>query len=111
MNNMEFIEEGKIAFTYITFEDYKNSNAKIGDHEGLVEIGREIAGVEVSVFLRETEDGIYKISLRSNEYVNVSDIAMMLGGGGHVRAAGCTTKLPLEEAREKIINQIKNYLR
>jgi len=111
MNNMELLEDGKIAFTYITADDYKKTNAKIGDHEGLVELGREIAGVEVSVFLRETEDGVYKISLRSNEYVNVSDIAMMFSGGGHVRAAGCITKLPLEEAKIKIVNQIKNYLR
>lgn len=111
MNRMEILEEGKIAFTYITAEDYKNSNAKLGDHEGLVELGREIEGVEVSAFLRESEEGTFKVSLRSNEYVNVSDVAMMFGGGGHVRASGCTVKLPLEEAKTKIVNQIKNYLR
>ena len=65
------------------------------------------AGVEVSVFLRETEDGIYKVSLRSNEYVNVSDVCLMFGGGGHVRAAGCMIDKPLEHAKERIINVLK----
>ena len=52
-----------------------------------------------------------KISLRSKNYVNVSEIAKKFNGGGHIRAAGYSTKLPLEEAKEKIINQIKNYLK
>ena len=60
--------------------------AKNGDHDGLVDIGRTIEGVEVSILLREA-DGFFKGSLRSNEYVNVSDVCMMFGGGGHMRAA------------------------
>lgn len=110
IDRLELLEDGKIAFTYITKEDEKNVNAKNGDHDGLVDIGRTIEGVEVSILLREA-DGFYKGSLRSNEYVNVSDVCMMFGGGGHVRAAGCSIHLPLEEAREKIINEVKNHLK
>ncbi len=110
IDRLELLEDGKIAFTYITKEDEKNVNAKNGDHDGLVDIGRTIEGVEVSILLREA-DGFYKGSLRSNEYVNVSDVCMMFGGGGHVRAAGCSIHLPLEEAREKVINEVKNHLK
>ena len=75
-------------------------------------MGRDVEGVEVSIFLRENneKDG-YKISLRSNDYVNVADISLMFGGGGHQKAAGCTINLPLEQAKEKIISQIKMYLK
>ena len=80
MNRLEFLEDGKIAFTYITKQDEKDVNAEPGDHEGIVERGRDIEGVEVSVFLRQREDKTYKISLRSNNYVNVSDIASIAKG-------------------------------
>ena len=109
MNRLEFLEEGKISFTYITKEDEKNWNAVTGEHEGIVEMARDIEGVEVAVFLRETENG-YKASLRSNNYVNVSDICLMLGGGGHPKAAGANLPLPLEQAKEKIVDQIKKYI-
>lgn len=109
VNRMEFFENGKIAFTYITTEDEEKLNVKPGDHEGLVEIGRDVEGVEVSVLLREGELG-YKGSLRSNEYVNVSEVASIFGGGGHIRAAGFKIPLPLEQAKEKIIDRIKTFL-
>ena len=109
MNRLEFLEEGKISFTYITKKDEEAWNAVTGEHEGIVEMARDIEGVEVAVFLRETENG-YKASLRSNNYVNVSDICLMLGGGGHPKAAGANLPFPLEQAKEKIVEQIKNYL-
>lgn len=109
-NRLEFLEDGKITFTYITKEDEQKLGAGINDHDGIVERGRDIEGVEVSIFLRETDNG-YKISLRSNEYVNVSDICLMFGGGGHVRAAGGNINLPFEQAKTKIIEECKKHLR
>lgn len=108
-NRLEFFEEGKIAYTYITLEDIQNVNAESGDQEGIVETGRDIEGVEVSVFIRETEKGC-KISMRSNEYVNVSDVCLLLGGGGHIRAAGASMQCSIEQAKEKVLRQIKAVL-
>lgn len=109
MNRLEFLENGKIAFTYITKEDEKKAGAENNEHDGIVEMGRDIEGVEISIFLREKEDG-YKISLRSNEYANVSDICLMFSGGGHIRAAGGSINLPFEQAKEKIIEECKKHL-
>lgn len=111
INKMEFLEEGKIAFTYITKQEQDALALNIGDHEGIVELGRDVEGVEVSIFLREQPDGSYKVSFRSNDYVDVADICLMFGGGGHPKAAGCTINLPLEQAKEKVISQTKLYLR
>lgn len=110
IDRLEFFEDGKISFTYITKKDEEEIQAKTGDHEGLVEIGRAIEGVEVSILLREAE-GFFKASLRSNNYVNVSDVGLMFGGGGHIRAAGCSIHLPLEEAKERVINEVKKHLK
>lgn len=109
MDRMEFLDNGKVTFTYITFDDLEKVNAEAGDHEGLVEIGRDVEGVEVSIFLREIEGG-FKASLRSNEYVNVSDVCLTYNGGGHIRAAGCTILGTLEEVKEKIIKEVEKYL-
>lgn len=110
IDRMEFYEGGRIAFTYITMQDEENVKAEPGDHEGLVDIGRDLEGVEVSIFLRETEKG-FKASLRSNEYVNVSEVCLIFSGGGHIRAAGCTIPYTLEQAREKIIERTKTFLK
>ena len=109
MERLEFLEDGKVAFTYITKEDEEKVNAESGDHEGIVEVGRDIESVEVSIFLRETDKGC-KVSMRSNEYVNVSDVCILLGGGGHVRAAGATMQCTVEQAKEKVLRQVKAVL-
>ena len=113
IDRMEFLENGKITFTYITNQDLLDVKAGIGDHEGLVEIGRDVEGVEVSIFVREKENekNIYKVSMRSNDYVNVSDVCIMFGGGGHEKAAGATIKGDLEQVKQKIINELKKVLK
>ncbi len=113
LDRMEFLEDGKITFTYITNKDLEDVNAGIGDHEGLVEIGRDIEGVEVSVFIRQREDNenAYKVSMRSNDYVNVSDVCLMFGGGGHERAAGALIQGSIEQVKQKIMNELKKILK
>lgn len=110
MDRMEFFADGKISFTYLTNEDVKNLNLKDGDHEGIVEIGRNIKGVEVSIFLHEEEKG-YKISLRSNDYLNVADVCMLFGGGGHIRAAGANTTMSRDEAKNALVREIEKRLK
>ena len=110
INRLEFLYDGKVAYTYITKQDEEKVNAQSGDHDGIVEKGRDVEGVEVSVFLRETPKGI-KASLRSKEYVNVAEIGRIFGGGGHVRAAGCTVQGSIEQVKLQILNQIKAVLK
>ena len=110
MNRMEFLEDGKIAYTYITKADEEDTKAQNGDHEGIVEIGRDIEGVEVSIFVREVEKGC-KVSMRSNDDVNVSDICLIFGGGGHPKAAGVTMQGTIEQVKEKLLYQVKAILK
>lgn len=104
-SRLEFYSNDRIALTYVTREDLEKVGAKTGDHEGIVNVGRNIEGVDVSIFLREDDDGTYKVSLRSNDNVNVSDIAEVFGGGGHDRAAGCSIKLSLESAIKRLVKE------
>ena len=112
-DRLEFLEDGKVTFTYLTLEDEEKVNAKTGDHEGIVEVGRDIEGVEVSVFLHERLNKTkgFKISLRSKDYVNVSDICIMFGGGGHVKAAGAFSTGTIEQIKEKVLVEIRKQLK
>ena len=103
-SRLEILNKNRVAFTYITMEDEKKVHAAEGDHEGIVDIGRNIEGVEVSIFVRESEKG-YKVSLRSNRYVDVSEIAEALGGGGHSRAAGILLNMSLEDAKKSLLKE------
>lgn len=110
MNRMELLENGRVSFTYITLEDEEKINTEPGDHEGIVDEGRNLEGVEVSVFLHECKEG-YRVSTRSNEYVNVSDVCLMFGGGGHPRAAGATMQGTPEQIKEKLLKEIRLQLK
>ena len=110
---LEFFEDGKIAFTYITDEDEKGVNAKTGDHEGIVENVRDIEGVEISIFLHGVSDkpNGFKMSMRSKDYVNVADICLMFGGGGHPRAAGAFIVGTIDQIKEKVLNEARKQLK
>ena len=109
-NRVEFLEDGKVAYTYITKEDEESVHAENGDYEGIVENARDVENVEVSIFIRQTEKGC-KVSLRSNDYVNVADACVVFGGGGHPKAAGCTIPGTIEQAKEMILKEVVRLLK
>ena len=112
MNRLELLEDDKIAFTYINKQDEEDVHAEPGDHEGIVENGRSIEGVKVSVFIREKEENLYKVSMRTGNGsdINVSDICYIFGGGGHPRAAGATVSGTVEQVKEKLVKEIKKVI-
>lgn len=78
----------KVIVSAITQRTLKFYNATTKDLEGIVSQLRCTKGVDVAIFMYETATGEYKVSLRSNENIDVERIASKLGGGGHERAAG-----------------------
>ena len=111
ISRLEMLEDGKVAFSYINAQDEKEVNAEPGDHEGLVNIGKDIEGVLVSIFIRQKEEeNAYKVSLRSEDGINVSDICLLFGGGGHSRAAGALIQGNVEEVKEKLMKEIKKWM-
>lgn len=103
MDNLEFYKNNQIAFSYITYDDIERVGATRDECDILVNIGREIEGVEVSIFARIYKEEI-RVSLRSTN-VNVNDIAKIFGGGGHINASGVTTTLNFDTLKEEIIKE------
>ncbi|MCB6609535.1 bifunctional oligoribonuclease/PAP phosphatase NrnA [[Clostridium] symbiosum] len=82
--------DGRCIFTALKQRDLDFYGADSNDLDGIIDQLRITEGVECAVFIYEKEPHVYKVSMRSNDYVDVSRIASYFGGGGHVRAAGCT---------------------
>ena len=81
------------------------------DLDGVIDQLRLTAGVEVAIFLYETEEGqSYKVSMRSNGDVDVSKVALYFGGGGHVKAAGCTMKGSVYDVINNLTEQLDHQL-
>lgn len=98
--------DGKCIVSAIDKKTLDFYNATPKDLEGIVNQLRIIKGVECAVFMYEIGNLEYKVSLRSCEYVDVSKIATYFGGGGHVRAAGCT----LNGTFHDVINNISGRI-
>lgn len=101
---------GKLICSVITLRDREEFSATAMDLDGIAEQLRLTEGAECAMLVGETEPGVFKLSLRSVHDVDVSKIASSYGGGGHIRAAGCTvTKNPegiIREVCEKISEQL-----
>lgn len=76
------------------------------DLDGIVSQLRLTKGVEVAMFLYEIGNHEYKVSMRSKSIVDVSAIAKLFGGGGHVRAAGCT----MQGSFYDVVNNLTKYI-
>ena len=102
--------DGKVISGVVTMKDMECYGVTPKELDGIVSQLRYTRGVEVAVFVYELAENCYKVSLRSNGKVNVSSIAGSLGGGGHVKAAGCEVSGTYEEIVEKLLKLISEQL-
>lgn len=98
---------GKCIASHVTMEDMEQYGATNQDLDGIVNQLRNIKGVHCAVFMYETAPQEYKISMRSDEVVDVAKVASVFGGGGHMRAAGCS----MEGTFEKCLNNVFAYIK
>ena len=100
MGTLELCGDGKVAIAYVTQKMLSDCEARLEDTEGCINVLRGIAGVEVAALFKENDERKIKLSMRAKSYANVAEVAQKFGGGGHVRAAGCTLEMPMKEAIE-----------
>ena len=98
--------EGRVIVTTVTRRMLEFYGAQTEDIEGIIDQLRVTKGVEVALLLQEIDDQQYKVSMRSNTFVDVSKIAVYFGGGGHVKAAGCTMRGSLHD----VVNNITEHI-
>ena len=93
MANIRLHKDGKVASFTSLKKDREREGLLTEDFETSIDIVRAVKGVEVAVVVKEadTKENLYKISFRSTG-ADVSRVAALFGGGGHIRAAGCTVE-------------------
>lgn len=89
MESIRFLD-GQCIVSAVDRKTMEFYNATSKDLDGIVNQLKNIKGVHCAVFMYETNTLEYKVSMRSDERVDVSKVAAQFGGGGHMRAAGCT---------------------
>lgn len=102
LSTLQVTPDGKIALLEMPKRFLEQSGASPEDAEGIVNYGRAIDGVVVSVLLKESDGGV-RVSMRAKPGLDVYAVACMFGGGGHKAAAGCFVPLPLEQAKAKLL--------
>lgn len=101
---------GNCIATVITAAEMEEFEVEPKHLEGIVQQLRVTKDTEAAIFLYENQDGTYKVSMRSNEKVDVAAIMMKFGGGGHVRAAGATMEGDAEKILQKVLNEVEKQL-
>jgi phosphoesterase RecJ-like protein len=102
--------DGRVIVGVVSQETMKEFDVLPKHMDGIVNQLRVTKGVEVAVFLYENEDHTYKASFRVNGDFDVSELAMHFGGGGHVKAAGCTLTGGIDEIIDRILAEIQKRL-
>lgn len=105
------ILHGACIFSVVGRQEMEFYGVDYKDLDGIVDQLRIIEGVACAIFLYETDNHVYKVSLRSNTDVDVSRIASYFGGGGHVKAAGCTMAGSIHDVINNLSGHIEKQLR
>ena len=106
LEHLELFDDGRISCLSYTPEVLKIT----GEHTGMyMDYARNVKGSEVGFTVKYVSDKDTRVSLRSKG-MDVNAVAAVFGGGGHVRAAGCTLDKPLDEAKKLIVKEIEKRL-
>ena len=109
-DNLQYFCDGRAALVAVTQEMFRRSGSNDEEYIKIVARVKNIEGVLAGVAIREKEDGSYKISMRTHPPVDAAAICARMGGGGHLRAAGASSELGLEETIAVVIECIEEAL-
>ncbi|MDD6276143.1 MAG: bifunctional oligoribonuclease/PAP phosphatase NrnA [Clostridia bacterium] len=110
LDSMKLYLDGRCAVITITQDMYSESGSNETEVDAIAALPRQIEGVLVGVTMREKEDGDFKVSMRSHEPVDVSEICASMGGGGHRCAGGCKVAGPADKAAQTVLMNVEKYL-
>lgn len=109
LESMLFLD-GRCIVSVLHHKDMEFYGVTSKDLEGIVSQLKLTKGVEVSLFMHEVKNQEFKVSMRSGDIVDVSQIALYFGGGGHKKAAGCTMQGSMHDVINNIAKHIEKQL-
>ena len=106
----DFCFGGRAAILIVSREKQAELSASYEDLEPLVNVIRQVEGVQAAIVAKEREEGVFKVSVRSESGFDASAFCAAFGGGGHLAAAGCTLNGTEEEVRSSLLLALKEKL-
>ncbi|BCJ95183.1 1-pyrroline-5-carboxylate dehydrogenase [Anaerocolumna cellulosilytica] len=103
--------QGKCIVSSVSKRMIEFYDAVTADLDGIIDQLRITEGVEVAILIYESDFHEHKVSMRSNGIVDVSKIATYFGGGGHIKAAGCTMRGTLHDVVNNLTPHIEHQLK
>lgn len=100
----------KVGFITFTSQDMERLGVQYWDLDPMINIIRQTEGVLVSVVAKEKEKDVFKVSVRSEEMFDAAEFCAQFGGGGHLRAAGCTINGNAKEVENALISALEKEL-
>jgi phosphoesterase RecJ-like protein len=104
ISRIEYAAGGRVVYSWVTEEDFRDLKVSRDETEGLPTILRSVEDTDVAILLRE-ETGRVRVNLRAKATCDVGEFARRFDGGGHRAAAGFTLNRTLEEAKALILKE------
>lgn len=111
LGELELSKEGRIACMSISQAMLKKNGASLHHTQGLINYGRAVAGVEISVLLREYPDGVIRVSLRSIDGVDLLPALTALQGGGSHYAGGAYIAESMANVKQRVLEALDREIR
>ncbi len=105
IKSLEFYCDDRISSMVLTEDDFIKTGAKDEDTEGIINYGRDIISVELSLLFKESSDNKVKVSFRSKDNIDVNIFAGKFGGGGHKSAAGATIHGDIDTVKRSVLDK------
>ncbi|MDR1205519.1 MAG: bifunctional oligoribonuclease/PAP phosphatase NrnA [Peptococcaceae bacterium] len=111
MKNLRFSEGGEIAWSFLEYSAMEREDLITTETDNLLNIMRQVSGVELVILFREQEPDQVKVSFRTKAYINANLLAQKFSGGGHVRAAGASVQKPLTEVVSLVMGEAERSVK
>lgn len=111
LSSMRMYFDGKCAVMVLTREMFEKTGLDESDTHMIAALPRQVEGVYVGVTIKEKENGLCRVSMRTNEPIDASAVAKVFGGGGHKLAAGCDLYGTVRKATSDLLKEIEVALK
>jgi len=110
LNGMERAAGGKILVLTLLPDDFEAAGAQPQEAEGIIDLTLVPEETRIGILFRQPQDGLVKVSFRSQDSVDVGTLAAEFDGGGHANASGCVVRGTLEEVKARVLKRAEQMV-
>ena len=103
--------DGRMVWSEVTQDMLTETGADMREADGIIDQLQSVESLKIAILFKEAEAALTKISVRSRDEVDATSICTPFGGGGHRRAAGAELRVPIDTAREMVLDVARAELR